>query len=177
MLILLSSFVYCQPPHWKLGGNPAGGVDGMGVTTNFLGSALGNNIPIRLGTDGITRMFIQANSGLNPGYIGIGSTNPLFRLHIDASATPDATSLGWKKGLLLSGSAALMWEGSPITGFNYFMQLGYTLAPNIGYVNATNAASISLVTIFAILLFKDEFSIKKLVGILGVTAGLLLLLV
>lgn len=51
------------------------------------------------------------------------------------------------------------------------------LAPNVGYVNAINAGSIAAVTIFAVLLFKDELTPKKAVGILGVTAGLILLLV
>lgn len=60
--------------------------------------------------------------------------------------------------------------------FNYFNFYSVSVAPNVGYVNAINASSISLVTIFSILLFKDEFSWKKLAGVFGVTAGLLLLL-
>ncbi len=66
--------------------------------------------------------------------------------------------------------------GLSSAGFNLFQFLAIKLAPNIGYVNAINAASISAVTIFAILLFKDEFSKKKLFGVFGVTVGLLLLL-
>jgi uncharacterized membrane protein len=50
-------------------------------------------------------------------------------------------------------------------------------APNVGYVNAINAASISAVTIGAILLFKDEFSLKKFVGVIGISIGLLIMLV
>lgn len=61
--------------------------------------------------------------------------------------------------------------------FNYFMTLAIDLAPNIGYVNAINASSISAVTITSALLFKDELSISKMVGILGVTGGLLLLII
>lgn len=60
--------------------------------------------------------------------------------------------------------------------FNFFMILGLDLAPNIGYVNAINASSISAVTVFSALLFKDDFSLKKFIGVLGVTAGLLLLI-
>ncbi len=60
--------------------------------------------------------------------------------------------------------------------FNYFNFYSVSIAPNVGYVNAINASSISLVTIFSILLFKDEFSAKKLAGVLGVTAGLFFLL-
>lgn len=60
--------------------------------------------------------------------------------------------------------------------FNYFNFYSVSIAPNVGYVNAINASSISIVTIFSILLFKDEFSIRKLLGVFGVTAGLFLLL-
>ena len=50
------------------------------------------------------------------------------------------------------------------------------LAPNIGYVNAMNAGSIALVGVLAVLLFKDELTLRKAAGILGVTTGLCLLL-
>lgn len=61
--------------------------------------------------------------------------------------------------------------------FNLFMQIGYQLAPNPGYINAINAASISAVTIFSYFFFKDSISIKRFVGILGVTLGLIILLI
>ncbi len=61
--------------------------------------------------------------------------------------------------------------------FNYFMQVGFNLAPNVGYVNAVNAGSISLLTLMSALIFKDELPIRKLIGILGVTAGLILLFI
>jgi drug/metabolite transporter (DMT)-like permease len=51
------------------------------------------------------------------------------------------------------------------------------LAPNVGYVNAINAGSIAAVTIFAVLLFKDELTFKKAIGIIGVTVGLIILLI
>lgn len=63
------------------------------------------------------------------------------------------------------------------TGFNYFMQLGFKLAPNVGYVNATNAASISLLTLMSAVFFKDELTVRKMVGIFGVTIGLVLLFI
>lgn len=62
------------------------------------------------------------------------------------------------------------------TGFNFFLFQAIKLAPNVGYVNAINASSISAVTVLAVLFFKDEFSKRKFVGVLGVTVGLLLLL-
>lgn len=61
--------------------------------------------------------------------------------------------------------------------FNYYMQLGFSLAPNVGFVNAANAASISLLTIMSGLIFKDELTPKKIIGVLGVTAGLILLFI
>lgn len=60
--------------------------------------------------------------------------------------------------------------------FNYFNFYSVNIAPNVGYVNAINASSISMVTIFSIFLFKDEFSRRKLMGVFGVTAGLLMLI-
>jgi len=64
--------------------------------------------------------------------------------------------------------------------FSTFFNLGQfeaiRLAPNVGYVNAINAGSISLVTVLAVLLFRDELTLQKAVGIAGVTGGLLLLL-
>ncbi len=65
--------------------------------------------------------------------------------------------------------------GVLFAGFNYFMQLGYQLAPNIGYINAINAASIAFVTIGATIFFRDEFSVRKFIGVIGVIAGLILL--
>jgi uncharacterized membrane protein len=61
--------------------------------------------------------------------------------------------------------------------FNYFMLLALDLAPNIGYVNAINASSISVVTFLSFFLFKDELTKQKLLGVIGVTAGLVLLMV
>lgn len=61
--------------------------------------------------------------------------------------------------------------------FNYFMQVGFNLAPNVGFVNAANAASISLLTLMSAFFFKDELTVKKMIGIIGVTAGLLLLFI
>lgn len=65
--------------------------------------------------------------------------------------------------------------GVLFAGFNYFMQLGYAVAPNIGYVNAVNVASIALLAVGAAVLFHDDFSKRKFVGVVGVTIGLVLL--
>ncbi len=61
--------------------------------------------------------------------------------------------------------------------FNYFMQEAFTTAPNIGFVNAINAGSISLVTLGSVLLFKDEFNVRRLAGVLIATAGLVTLVI
>lgn len=65
--------------------------------------------------------------------------------------------------------------GLASAAFNLFMQLGINTAPNIGFVNAINASSIAAVTIFASLIFKDELTKRKLFGVIGVTVGLILL--
>lgn len=61
--------------------------------------------------------------------------------------------------------------------FNYFMQVAFNLAPNVGFVNTTNAASISLLTLLSAYFFKDDLTIKKVIGIAGVTAGLIVLFI
>lgn len=78
-----------------------------------------------------------------------------------------------------SSHAKLLLLGVGIfsTLFNLGQFEAIKLAPNVGYVNAINAASISMVTVFAVILFKDELTLKKAVGVLGVTAGLILLLI
>ncbi|MBP9758992.1 EamA family transporter [Candidatus Dojkabacteria bacterium] len=63
------------------------------------------------------------------------------------------------------------------TTFQYFMQIGFELAPNVGYVNAANAGSISLLTLMSALIFKDDLSKQKMIGITGVTIGLLVLFI
>ena len=67
--------------------------------------------------------------------------------------------------------------GALSAAFNLGLMQAVNIAPNPGYVNAVNAASISLVAIMAVILFKDEFSIRKLIGVLGVVCGLILLLI
>jgi len=63
------------------------------------------------------------------------------------------------------------------SSYAYFMQVGFNLAPNVGFVNATNAASISLLTLVSAFIFKDELSLKKMIGIVGVTVGLVVLFI
>lgn len=60
---------------------------------------------------------------------------------------------------------------------NLFMQIGFMLAPNIGYINAVNASSISMVALLSAYFFKDELTVRKIIGVVGVTVGLMLLLI
>lgn len=71
----------------------------------------------------------------------------------------------------------LLFIGVFGASFNYFMQVAFNLAPNVGFVNAANAASISLLTLMSAYIFKDELTLKKMIGIIGVTVGLLLLFI
>jgi hypothetical protein len=62
-----------QPPYWKLNGNPFVGPDAVTVANNFFGTDGANNTALRLGTFGITRMFIQNNTGPTAGFVGTPS--------------------------------------------------------------------------------------------------------
>ena len=96
-----SSAMLSQPtvPYWKLGGNSiAPSIDAVSTTNNFLGTAGGNNTSLRIGTAGISRLFVNQGtnsfSGLlgvgNTGYLGIGNnvTTPRFHLDINTQALP-----------------------------------------------------------------------------------------
>lgn len=69
----------------------------------------------------------------------------------------------------------LLGIGLLSAGFNYGMQQGFVTAPNIGYINAMNASSIGLVVVGSAVFFHDELTIRKLLGVIGVVAGLILL--
>lgn len=60
--------------------------------------------------------------------------------------------------------------------FNYFMQLSFQTAPNIGFVNALNASSIGIVALLSGIIFKDELTLQKLIGV-GITITGVILLV
>jgi drug/metabolite transporter (DMT)-like permease len=79
-------------------------------------------------------------------------------------------NLGSQAWLLLLGTGVFS------TLFNLGQFEAIKLAPNVGYVNAMNAASISLVTVMAVILFKDQLSKRKAIGVAGITVGLCLLL-
>ncbi|MEO7364510.1 MAG: DMT family transporter [Candidatus Saccharimonadales bacterium] len=90
-----------------------------------------------------------------------------------------ANKMGRKKLQNITTPHWLLLLGTGIFSalFNLVQFEAIRLAPNVGYVNAINAGSISLVTVLAVLLFKDELTSQKAIGIAGVTVGILLLLV
>lgn len=82
---------------------------------------------------------------------------------------------GVKFGVVKRQAGAFGLIGLASAGFNFFNFYAIGVAPNVGYVNATNAASIGAVTVISVMLFKDELTRQKLVGVVGVLVGLGLL--
>jgi len=89
----------------------------------------------------------------------------------------DRVKISQIKQVPKSGRWILLSIGISSTFFNLGQFYGINLAPNVGYVNAINAASIAAVTVFAAIIFKDNLTWTKGIGVLGVTAGLILLLI
>ncbi len=93
------------------------------ISGRFLGwSNTNGGNPLFVKTNNITRMTIMGNTGTTNGFVGIGTTTPTYKLHVAADpAMPNANAQGWKRGMLLSNSAALAWDGSPNSTRSYFM--------------------------------------------------------
>jgi drug/metabolite transporter (DMT)-like permease len=109
--------------------------------------------------------------------IGIPIATRLFYLSTFVSAMILVEIFGKHQNLKISRHYwfLIIFIGILSMFFNLFMQIGYQYAPNPGYINAVNASSISLLTLLAAYFFKDELSLRKIAGVLGVTAGLVLL--
>jgi len=60
----------------------------------------------------------------------------------------------------------LLVIGAMSVAFNLSMQTAFKTAPNIGYVSAINVSSIMSITLFSGLIFKDELSKRKVLGML-----------
>jgi drug/metabolite transporter (DMT)-like permease len=65
--------------------------------------------------------------------------------------------------------------GGFFTIFYVFMQMAYEVSPNIGYVNIINTASITVLTLLSSFIFKDKINLQKILGILGVTLGVIMI--
>jgi drug/metabolite transporter (DMT)-like permease len=61
--------------------------------------------------------------------------------------------------------------------FNIAMFSAIKTAPNIGYVNIINSSSITAITLLSALFFKDKLTLQKILGVIGVTCGLVLLFI
>lgn len=61
--------------------------------------------------------------------------------------------------------------------FNLFMQFAFQVAPNVGYVNIINAGSISAITLLSVIVFGDKLTLRKWIGVIGITLGVALLLI
>lgn len=80
-------------------------------------------------------------------------------------------------GIIKKRPGPFVLIGLTSAGFNFFNFYAISIAPNVGYVNATNTASIGAVTILSAILFKDELNKRKLAGVAGIILGLFLLFV
>lgn len=110
---------------------------------------------------------------------GLESTVILFYLMLFVSVLISAQLIVKRSKIQLKKNylPLFLLMGGASTFFNLFIILGYQYAPNPGYINAANAGSIALVTIFSALIFKDELNPKKVFGVLGVIGSLMLLFI
>jgi len=58
---------------------------------------------------------------------------------------------------------------------NILMWDAFVRAPNMGYVNAIQTTGVAIISLLAVKLFGDELTKQKMLGIAGVIAGLLLI--
>jgi uncharacterized membrane protein len=71
----------------------------------------------------------------------------------------------------------IVLSGVCLIVFSISMQNGRITAPNPGYVDAINASSNAFFTFLTSVFFKDELTREKLIGVVGVTIGLIILVV
>lgn len=70
----------------------------------------------------------------------------------------------------------LLLIGLTATSFYLFKQISEVSAPNVGYVSAINGSSQAFFTVIIALIFKDRLSWKKFAGVLGITLGILVII-
>lgn len=69
----------------------------------------------------------------------------------------------------------LLGTGIFVSGFYGFLLAAELSAPNLGYVGAINTASNAIFTLIAAKFLGDTFSMQRYLGVLGVTIGIILL--
>jgi len=128
--------------------------------------------------------FLFGNLVLSSKYLQNAGVNPwaiVFYIFSMVSILFGIDLYRDRKKINLSIKKSVFWL-LPLIGisngfFNVTMQLAYKSAPNIGYVNIINASSITVITVLSMVFFKDKLNVEKIIGILGVTLGLILLII
>jgi drug/metabolite transporter (DMT)-like permease len=129
--------------------------------------------------------FLFGTLSLTSKFVLGNGVTPLLLTFYNFLFNTFAFSIDYRKALRIS-NLRLLTGDSIITLiiiavataiFNIMMFSAIKLAPNIGYVNIINSSSITVITILSAILYKDKLSIKKVLGILGVTFGLILLFI
>lgn len=114
-------------------------------------------------------------------FVSHGMPTLMFLAYLFLIATPCIALEMWRRkvhfGVVRRHYRPFLLIGLASTGFNFFNFYAVGIAPNVGYVNATNAASIGAVTLLSVVLFKDELTVRKLLGVTGVLAGLVVLFI
>jgi drug/metabolite transporter (DMT)-like permease len=79
--------------------------------------------------------------------------------------------------LNITSFVTLFSVGIGFTFFYIFMQRAYETAPNVGYVNIINTSSIAALTFISAFLFKDKLSLQKIIGVIGISFGVIIILI
>jgi hypothetical protein len=119
---------------WSLSGNSVGSADFLGTT---------NNQPLIIKTNGVERMRILANAGdPNEGFVGIGLTNPTFRLELPniadergrarANAWMLGSSMRWKEDIRPIPNA--LEKALALRGVNFRWKPEYGGTEDIGFL-------------------------------------------
>jgi len=125
-------------------------------------------------------LFSYAALAIAVKYATLSGINQLvFLFWAIAASLPFFAAEAWFKKIAVSKykkqTGALLLMGIASGFGNIFMWDAFIRAPNMGYVNAINIASVAIISLLAVKLFGDELTRKKALGIAGVILGLLLI--
>ncbi len=125
---------------------------------------------------GITRLFGKYYAGL-----GVSTMAMLFWTSFSIfvmSVVELVRKKSWKTYVNSKENAGvLILLGLSVTSFYYFLQTAELAAPNIGYVNTISLGSNAVLTLFSALIFRDTFSWKRFLCVLGVCVGIVILVI